>query len=188
MSAEQLRQVGTSYVDSIRACAPTIARIVDKLPGNFGSVGLIHLALPNARIIHTTRNPLDTCLSCFSLLFAEGHAYSYDLAELGRYYRGYQTLMQHWRAVLPQGVVLEVRYEDVVSDLEGQARAMVTHCGLEWEESCLAFHQTRRPVRTASMSQVRRPIYRTSVGRWQRYKDLLQPLVQALDFDLAVDR
>jgi len=183
MSAEQLRQLGTSYVDSIRACAPSAARIVNKLPGNFGSIGLIHLALPNARIIHTTRDPLDTCLSCFSLLFAGGHAYSYDLAELGRYYHGYHLLMQHWRAVLPPGVMLEVRYEDVVSDLEGQARAMVTHCGLEWEEACLAFHRTRRPVQTASMTQVRQPIYRTSIGRWHRYKDLLQPLVQALDLD-----
>jgi hypothetical protein len=95
--------------------------------------------------------------------------------------------MQHWRAVLPQGVMLEVRYEDVVSDLEGQARAMVAHCGLQWEESCLAFHQTRRAVHTASMSQVRQPIYRTSIGRWQRYKDLLQPLLQALDLNSAVD-
>jgi tetratricopeptide (TPR) repeat protein len=188
MSAEQLRQLGRSYVDSIRACAPSAARIVDKLPGNFGSVGLIHLALPNARIIHTTRHPLDTCLSCFSLLFARGQPFSYDLAELGRYYRGYHTLMQHWHAVLPQGVMLEVRYEDVVSDLEGQARAMVTHCGLEWEESCLAFHQTRRPVHTASMTQVRQPIYRTSIGRWRRYKDQLKRLIEALELDSAVDR
>jgi tetratricopeptide (TPR) repeat protein len=185
MSAEQLRQLGRSYVDRTCASVPRVARIVDKLPGNFSSVGLIHLALPNARIIHTTRDPLDTCLSCFSLLFVEGHAYSYDLAELGRYYRGYHTLMQHWRTVLPQGVMLEVRYEDVVTDLEGQARAMLTHCGLEWEESCLAFHQTSRPVHTASMIQVRQPIYRNSIGRWQRYKDLLQPLVQALDLDVA---
>jgi tetratricopeptide (TPR) repeat protein len=186
MSAEQLRQIGTSYVDRIKARAPSFARIVNKMPGNFGSVGLIHLALPNARIIHTIRDPLDTCLSCFFLLFAGGQTYSYDLAELGRYYRGYHALMQHWRAVLPEGVMLEVRYEDVVSDLEGQARAMVAHCGLEWEESCLDFHQNRRSVQTASMNQVRQPIYRTSIGRWQRYKDLLQPLVEALDLDSAV--
>jgi tetratricopeptide (TPR) repeat protein len=188
MSGEQLRRMGMSYVDSIRACAPGVARIVNKMPGNFGSVGLIHLALPNARIIHTTRDPLDTCLSCFSLLFAGGHPYSYELAELGRYYRGYHALMQHWRSVLPPDVMLEVRYEDVVTDLEGQARAMVMHCGLEWEESCLAFHKTKRPVQTASMVQVRRPIYRTSIGRWQRYKDMLQPLFQALELDSAVCR
>jgi tetratricopeptide (TPR) repeat protein len=188
MSGEQLRQLGMSYVDSTRACAPTAARIVNKMPGNFGSVGLIHLALPNARIIHTTRDPLDTCLSCFTLLFAAGHAYSYDLAELGRCYHGYRTLMQHWRSVLPEGVMLEVRYEDVVTDLEGQARAVVTHCGLQWEASCLDFHKTRRPVQTASMSQVRQPIYQTSIGRWHRYKDLLQPLIQALSPDSAVHR
>jgi tetratricopeptide (TPR) repeat protein len=187
MSGEQLRQIGTRYVGSISACAPTVARIVNKMPANFGSVGLIHLALPNARIIHTTRDPLDTCLSCFSLLFAGGHPYSYDLAELGRYYRSYHALMQHWRSLLPPHVMLEVRYEDVVTDLEGQARAMVTHCGLEWEESCLAFHKTKRPVQTASMVQVRQPIYRTSIGRWQRYKDLLQPLVQALGAKLTHD-
>jgi tetratricopeptide (TPR) repeat protein len=188
MSGEQLRQLGMSYVNSTRTCAPSTARIVNKMPGNFGSAGLIHLALPNARIIHTTRDPLDTCFSCFSLLFSGGHAYSYDLAELGRYYHGYRTLMQHWRSVLPEGVMLEVRYEDLVTDLEGQARAMVTHCGLQWEKSCLDFHKTRRPVQTASMSQVRQPIYRTSIGRGHRYKDLLQPLVQALDPDSAVHR
>ena len=183
MSGEQLRQLGCSYVDRIRASAPSAARIVNKMPANFASIGLIHLALPHARIIHTTRDPIDTCLSCFSLLFAGGHPYSYDLAELGRYYHGYHRLMQHWRAVLPAAVMLEVRYEDVVSDLEGQARAMVTHCGLEWEASCLAFHTTRRPVQTASMCQVRQPLYRTSVGRRHRYGDLLRPLLQALELD-----
>jgi tetratricopeptide (TPR) repeat protein len=183
MSSEQLRQLGMKYVDRIRARAPAAARIVDKMPANFVSIGLIHLALPNARIIHTSRDPVDTCLSCFSLLFAGGHPYSYDLAELGRYYRGYHRLMQHWRAVLPAGVMLEVRYEDVVTDLSGQARAMVRHCGLEWEEACLSFHKTRRPIQTASMYQVRQPIYRTSVGRWHRYQDLLQPLLHALDLD-----
>jgi tetratricopeptide (TPR) repeat protein len=188
MSGEQLRRLGMSYVDRIRACAPRAARIVNKMPANFGSIGLIHLALPNARIIHTSRDPIDTCLSCFSLLFAGGHPYSYDLAELGRYYRGYHTLMQHWRAVLPAGVMLEVRYEDVVTDLAGQARAMVTHCGVEWEESCLAFHQTRRPVQTASMCQVRQPLYGTSVGRRHRYKDLLEPLFHALDRDASAHR
>ena len=183
MSSEQLRQLGMSYVDRIRARAPAAARIVNKMPANFASIGLIHLVLPNARIIHTSRDPVDTCLSCFSLLFAGGHPYSYDLAELGRYYRGYHRLMQHWRAVLPAGVMLEVRYEDVVTDLSGQARAMVRHCGLKWEESCLAFHKTRRPIQTASMCQVRQPIYRTSVGRRHRYQDLLEPLLHALDLD-----
>jgi hypothetical protein len=188
MSSEQLRQLGMSYVDRIRACAPTAARIVNKMPANFGLIGLIHLALPNARIIHTSRDPIDTCLSCFSLLFAAGHPYAYDLAELGRYYHGYHRLMQHWRAVLPEGVMLEVRYEDVVADLSGQTRAMVRHCGLEWEDSCLAFHKTRRPIQTASMCQVRQQIYRTSVGRPHRYQDLLQPLVDALDLDSSVYR
>jgi tetratricopeptide (TPR) repeat protein len=187
MSGEQLRQLGLSYVDSIRGGAPTVERIVDKMPTNFRLIGFIHLALPNARIIHTSRDPIDTCLSCFSMLFARGHAYAYDLAELGRYYHGYQTLMRHWRAVLPAGVMLEVSYEDLVADLEGQTRAILTHCGLEWEESCLAFHKTRRPVQTASMSQVRQPIYQTSVGRRHRYEGLLQPLIEALNLDSTAD-
>ena len=180
MSSEQLRQLGMSYVDRIRARAPAAARIVNKMPANFASIGLIHLVLPNARIIHTSRDPVDTCLSCFSLLFAGGHPYSYDLAELGRYYRGYHRLMQHWRAVLPAGVMLEVRYEDVVSDLCGQARAMVRHCGLEWEDACRDFHDTKRTVRTASLMQVREPLYKRSIGSWRRYEKHLGPLLEAL--------
>lgn len=115
------------------------------------------------------------------MLFADHQPHTYDLAELGRYYRAYATLMDHWRSVLPEGIMLEVRYEDVVSDLEGQARRLIAHCGLEWEDRCLAFHRTQRPVHTASAAQVRQPIYRESVGRWLPYRDQLQPLLQALE-------
>jgi tetratricopeptide (TPR) repeat protein len=181
LSAEALRRLGGSYLDAIRAAAGPAKRIVDKLPLNFTFVGLIHLALPNARIIYARRDPIDTCLSCFSILFRGDQPHTYDLGDLGRYYRAFEALMQHWQRVLPEGVLLEVRYEDVVDDLEGQARRMVEHCGLEWEAACLAFHQTRRPVRTASVAQVRQPIYRSSVGRWRPYQHLLQPLLQALD-------
>ena len=180
LSAEQLRQLGKNYLEAIGAAARPAERIVDKLPLNFAFVGLIHLALPNARIIWARRDPIDTCLSCFSTLFGGDQPHTYDLGELGRYYRAFQAVMEHWRTVLPEGVVLEVRYEDVVEDLEGQARRMLRHCGLEWEEACLAFHQTQRSVRTASVVQVRRPIYRSSVGRWRPYAHLLQPLLQAL--------
>jgi tetratricopeptide (TPR) repeat protein len=180
ISAEGLRSLGGSYVE--RLCrAPTAAeRIVDKMPSNFAFVGLIHLALPHARIIHTRRDPLDTCLSCFSILFASEHAHAYDLGELGRFYRGYAGLMTHWRNVLPPGAMLDVQYEDVVDDLEGQARNIIAYCGLDWEDSCLAFHETQRSVETASARQVRQPIYRSSVGRWRSYAGLLQPLRQAL--------
>jgi hypothetical protein len=181
LPAESLRQVGAHYLNDVRALAPPAERITDKMPGNFPLLGLINLALPNARIIHMRRDPIDTCVSCFSMLFANGHPYSYDLAELGRYYRAYETLMSHWREVLPTGVMLEVRYEDVVADVEHQARQVVAHCGLPWDDRCLAFHETQRAVQTASAVQVRQPIYRTSVGRWRPYAELLRPLLRELD-------
>ena len=124
LSAQQLRQLGTSYLDAAGATAPGAERITDKMPANFSFVGLIHLALPNARIIHLRRDPVDTCLSCFSMLFAGDVPYCYDLGELDRHYRAYQALMEHWRQVLPAGVMLEVEYEEVVADIEGQARQM----------------------------------------------------------------
>jgi tetratricopeptide (TPR) repeat protein len=181
LSGGELRRLGADYLGRVRAAAPDAERIVDKMPLNFRYVGLIHLALPRARIIHTRRDPVDTCLSCFSILFAGDQPYSYDLAELGRYHAGYRALMQHWRRVLPDGVMLEVDYEDVVDDLEGQARRIVAHCGLDWQDACLAFHRTQRAVRTASVLQVRQPIYRGSVGRWRPYAHLLQPLLAALE-------
>jgi tetratricopeptide (TPR) repeat protein len=181
LSAEALRQLGGSYLNLISAAARPAERIVDKLPLNFIFVGLIHLALPNARIICTRRDPIDTCLSCYSALFGGDQPYTYDLGELGRYHRAFEALMAHWRRVLPNGVLLEVAYEDVVENLEGQVRRMLRHCGLEWEEACLAFHKTERPVQTASATQVRTPIYRTSVGRWRHQERFLQPLLQALN-------
>ena len=179
-SNDALRRLGSGYVARLRAQAPTAERIVDKMPSNFSLVGLIHLALPQARIIHVRRDPVDTCFSCFSLLFSE-QPHTYDLGELGRYYRAYAALMAHWRAVLPPGVMLEVRYEDVVADLEAQSRAILGHCGLDWEEACLSFHRIERPVTTASAWQVRQPIYRNSVGRWQPYAGALEPLLAALE-------
>ena len=164
----------------IERSAPAAAHITDKVPGNFIFAGLIHLALPDAPIIHAVRDPIDTCLSCFSKLFVAKQNHTYDLAELGRYYRHYQALMAHWRGVLPVGRILDVRYEDVVSDLEGQARRIVAHCGLDWDPRCLAFHETERPVRTASATQVRQPIYSDSVGCWRVHKSFLAPLLSEL--------
>jgi Tfp pilus assembly protein PilF len=183
MPDDQLRQLGASYVSAISALAPNAERVVDKMPMNFLFAGLIHLVLPNARIIHTRRDPLDTCLSCFSKLFTNRHQYSYDLAELGRYYRGYEMLMEHWRRVLPPGVMLEVQYEQLITDLEGEARRIVGHCGLEWDAACLSFHETERAVRTTI--QVRQPIYRSSIGRWRVYEHQLGPLIEALGVDVA---
>jgi Flp pilus assembly protein TadD len=175
-----LRQIGARYVSDIVSLAPAAVRIVNKMPSNFLFAGLIHLALPNARIIHAVRDPVDTCMSCFSKLFADGQYFTYDLAELGRYYRRYDALMQHWRQMLPPGRILDVSYENLVGDLETQARRLVAHCELEWDRRCLSFHDAERPVRTASATQVRRPIYRDAIGRAQPYAQYLEPLIAAL--------
>ena len=142
---------------------------------------MIHLALPNATIIHTVRDPVDTCLSCFSKLFVkEELSFTYSLAELGRYYRRYEELMMHWRHTLPQGRVLDVCYEDVVNDLERQAQRIIAHCGLEWDARCVAFHETERPVRTASAAQVRQPVYKCGIGRWRVPGPAVAPLLKEL--------
>ncbi|HUB15373.1 MAG TPA: sulfotransferase [Acetobacteraceae bacterium] len=181
LAAPELRQLGSDYDAALRRLAPAAARVTDKLPGNFPLAGLIHLALPNSRIIHVVRDPVDTCLSCFAQLFAENDVpCSYDLAELGRYYRAYRTLMDYWRSVLPAGVMLDVHYEALVDDFPGEARRIVTHCGLDWDDACLETQSFRRVVRTASVVQVRQPIYRSSVGRWRPDSELLQPLLTAL--------
>ena len=177
MTDDDFRDLGARYLAEIERLAPDSIRITDKMPTNFIFAGLIHLALPNAAIIHTVRDPVDTCLSCFSKLFTEGQHHTYDLAELGRYYRHYQALMAHWHRVLPPDRILDVRYEDVVADLEGQARRIIAHCGLDWDPRCLAFHQTERPVRTASAAQVRQPIYNSAVGRWRVHEEALRPLL-----------
>ncbi len=185
VSHQQIAAWGAEYVAGLRqhypaASHPGVRHITDKMPSNFFAVGLIQVMLPNAKIIHVRRNPIDTCLSCFTRLFSHGQEYSYDLAELGQYYAGYERLMQHWRTVLPEGAFFEVQYEDIVADMETQARRMITYCGLEWDAACQDFHKTRRTIRTASVTQVRQPIYNSSVGRWHHYQEHLVPLLQAL--------
>ncbi len=181
LPAERLRQAGELYVRRLSRLAPQTPHITDKLPANFIFVGFIRLILPNARIIHVKRDAMDTCVSCFSQRFRGNNVgFSYDLAELGRHYRHYLDLMEHWRQVLPAGDMLEVRYEDLVGDLEGQARRIIEYCGLGWDERCLSFHQNDRAIRTASVSQVRQPIYRSSLQRWRRYEKYLGPLIAAL--------
>jgi tetratricopeptide (TPR) repeat protein len=184
-TSDSLRELGARYLRRIVGFAPAAQRITDKALANFLFAGLINLALPNARLIHTRRDPIDTCFSAFSKLFTAAQAHTFDLAELGRYYRGYDALMAHWRRVLPDGVMLEVQYEDLVADFEPQARRIVAHCGLQWDDRCRAFHETRRAVRTASAAQVRQPIYRSAVGRWQPYAAMLTPLIEALEGDDA---
>jgi hypothetical protein len=180
LTAGQLNALGSAYLSRMATLVRDDRKFTDKMPANFNFAGLIHLALPHARIIHVGRNPLDTCLSIFATNFGDPLAFAYDLGELGRYYRAYERLMEHWRRVLPEGAMLEVRYEDVVADIEAQARRIVDYCGLEWDDACLAFHKTSRPVRTASVAQVRQPIYKTSVERWRPYERHLGPLLEAL--------
>ncbi|PWU09681.1 MAG: hypothetical protein C5B51_05800 [Terriglobia bacterium] len=175
-----LRRIGQCYLARLPVAPAGKTRIVDKLPGNFLNIGLIHLALPNARIVHTLRHPIDTCISCYSQLFAQGQYFSYDLAELGRYYRAYHRLMAHWRSVLPPSSFLDVSYENVVNDLEGEARRLISYCGLPWDDRCIKFHETARVVKTASSVQVRTPLYRSSLERWRRYEANIDPLLQEL--------
>jgi tetratricopeptide (TPR) repeat protein len=180
MSGKHFRELGARYLAGIEQLAPTASHVTDKMPTNFLYAGLIHLALPQATIIHTVRDPVDTCVSCFSRLFTEVNFQTYDLAELGRYYRHYHALMAHWHRVLPAARILDVSYEETVADLESAARRILGHCGLPWDPRCLDFHRTERVVRTASATQVRQPIYTSSVGRWRAYESSLGPLLAEL--------
>jgi tetratricopeptide (TPR) repeat protein len=182
MSAAQYRMLAEGYLRKLTALAPTAARITDKLLTNFYFVGLLHMLYPKAKFVHTLRNPVDTCLSAYSKLFKDDMPHSYDLGELGRHYRKYAQLMDHWQDVLPDGTMKTIVYEEVVNDLPGAARGLIDFLGLPWNEACLAFHESQRPVKTASVVQVRTPVYATSVGRWKRYGKSLQPLIEALDY------
>jgi tetratricopeptide (TPR) repeat protein len=166
----KLKQLGANYLDSINARLRRRARVIEKMPGNFRHAGLIHLALPNARIIHMRRGAADTCFSCFTKLFRIGHAYSFDLAELGRYDRGFAQVMAHWRGVLPTSVMIDIDYEALVADPRSQIARILDHCALPWSDSCLAL----------GAGQVRQTLHGRSIGRWQRYAAHLTPLLDAL--------
>lgn len=168
-----------AYLRRLADLSDGAQRVTNKLPGNFAFLGLIALLFPNAPIVHTRRNAIDTCLSCYVVSFAQGHAYSNDLEDLGRYWRIYDSLMDHWRAVLPRPM-LELDYEDMVAEPEATTRRLLEHCGLPWDDACLDFHRHKRPVLTASKMQVRKPIYQSSVERWRNYEAHLGPLIEAL--------
>jgi tetratricopeptide (TPR) repeat protein len=178
-AAAQLRTLGNRYIEETAPLRVGRPHFTDKLPNNFSHIGLIHAILPQAIVIDARRHPMDSCLSTFKQHFAEGQTFSYDLDDLGRYYRCYLALMDHWDAVLP-GKVLHVQYEELVRDPETNIRRLLEHCGLPFEPTCLAFHQTRRSVRTASAEQVRQPIYTSGVGYWQHFARELEPLRHAL--------
>jgi tetratricopeptide (TPR) repeat protein len=172
-------KVAEQYLASLPSLSAGKQRLVDKQTGNLFRVGVIHLSLPQAKIIHTSRDPLDTCVSCYFNVFEE-MPFSYDLTELGRHYRRYKELMDHWRAVLPECAMLDVQYEELVDDFETQTRRLIEFCGLPWNDQCLQFYSTCRPIKTASLAQVRKPIYRASLQRWRKYEAHLMPLMRAL--------
>jgi tetratricopeptide (TPR) repeat protein len=180
MTPDQFVSFGKSYIYYSRSNLPKkTQRFTDKMPANFAHVGLIHLALPNAKIIDARRHPLDVCVGNYRQLFAQGKNHAYDLNECAEYFLDYTRVMNHWDEVLP-GRVLKVQYEDVVTDLEGQARRMLEYCELPWEDACLNFHKTSRPVNTASSEQVREPIYSDAVGYWQNYEQHLADVKEIL--------
>ena len=176
---ERLRSLGARYLDETAPLRLGREHFTDKLPNNFSHVGLIHSILPRATLIDARRHPMDSCFSTFKQHFAEGQTFSYNLEHLGRYYRCYLSLMDHWDTVLP-GKVLHLQYEELVRDPETHIRRLLEHCQLPFEPACLAFHQTRRSVRTASAEQVRQPIYTSGIGYWRHFESELEPLRQAL--------
>lgn len=185
ISAPLLKEMGLEYLSQTKKLTHEkgIKYIVDKMPHNFLQIGMIKLILPNAKIIHCKRHPMDNCLSIYKNLFNSGHQYAYNQKELGQYYRLYQKLMAHWRAVLPD-LIYDISYEDLVADQEKQSRALFKFCGIPWDKKSLTFHKTNRSVTTLSSSQVRRPIYKDSVRLWRKYEDRLKELAKALRDDI----
>jgi tetratricopeptide (TPR) repeat protein len=182
LEPDRLRGYGEKYIEDTRFHRAGAPRFIDKMPNNFRHLGLIHLILPNAKIIDARREPMACCFSNFKQLFAEGQEFTYGLEEIGRYYRSYVELMAHWDATLP-GRVLRVRYEDVVADLEEQVRRILDYCELPFEETCLNFHETDRAVRTPSSEQVRQPIFTEGLEQWRHFEAFLGPLKRALASD-----
>jgi hypothetical protein len=181
--ADQRKVMGKAYIDETRIHRKGAPMFTDKMPNNFRHIGLIHLIMPNAKIIDARRYPLDCCFSMFKQLFAQGQEFSYGLAEAGSYYKGYIKLMDHWDEVLPNKI-LRVDNEDVIEDLEGQVRRMLDFLDLPYEEGCISFHKTNRSVRTASSEQVRQPINKKGMGRWKPYAKNLKPLLESIGEDL----
>jgi len=179
MSAEDFRRLGEKYLSETRSYRSGKARFIDKMPNNFRHIGLIHLMLPNAKIIDARREPMACCFGNLKQLFAKGQEFAYSVEDIARYYRTYLELMRHWDAVLP-GRVLRVQHEDLVEDLEGNVRRLLDYCGLEFERACVEFHKTERSVRTASSEQVRQPIYREGLDQWRHYEPWLGALREAL--------
>ena len=176
---DRFRELGESYLETTRIQRSNTPFFIDKMPNNFRHIGLIHLILPNSKIIDARRHPMGGCFSGFKQLFAHGQTFTYSLEDIGKYYRDYVRLMDHWDAVLP-GRVHRVQYEEMVADTENQIRTLLDYCGLEFEEQCLRFYETDRAVRTPSSEQVRKPIYKEGLEQWRHFEAYLDPLKEAL--------
>jgi len=171
--------LGRAYVDSCRPIAGDHAHFVDKMPMNFLYAGLIHLALPKAKIVHVVRDPMDTCYAVFKTLFEGAYPYSYNLDELAHYFVSYHRLMEHWEKMMP-GIMMHIRYEDLVTDTKTGTQFLFDYCELSWERQCLNFQDAKDASTTASAAQIRQPIYQSSIGRWRQYENELQTVVQIL--------
>jgi len=179
----RLKQLGEKYLAETMSHRQGAPFFIDKMPNNFRHVALIHLILPNAKIIDARREPMACCFSGYKQLFAEGQEFSYGLEDIGNYYNDYVDIMSHWDTVLPDKI-LRVQHEDVINDLQSQVERLLSFCGLDFEQSCVDFHQSKRPVRTPSSEQVRQPIYKTGMHLWKNYAAFLKPLKHTLDLGL----
>jgi tetratricopeptide (TPR) repeat protein len=175
---DDFKKIAQLYTKSVWELSPDSKWITDKMPANFLYIGMIHIAFPNAKIIHAMRDPLDTCFSCYARLFNDTMDIAYDLETLGRYYVMYRQLMAHWHQVLPEGTILDLSYEEMVADSEGQTRRILNYVGLPWDDRCLEFYKNERLVKTASLAQVNKPIYKSSVERWRHFAKHLHPLIE----------
>jgi hypothetical protein len=187
LQPEDFRKLGEQYMNETRAYRKNKLYFIDKMPNNFRHIGLIHLTMPNAKIVDVRREPMACCLSNLKQLFAAGQDFTYDIDDIARYYRSYLELMRHWDAVLP-GKVLHVCYEDVVENLEENVRRILEFCGLGFEPKCLDFYATERSIRTPSSEQVRQPIFREGLDQWRNYEPWLGPLKDSLDDALCCYR
>jgi hypothetical protein len=181
--AEVVSSLAKDYLTLLRGINPHARRVTDKMPSNFHWAGLIHLAFPRARIVHCRRNPIDTCVSIYSHSFEEMWDFASDRGDLAFYYRQYQRLMEHWRAVLPPDRFFEVDYEELTADPELLTRQLIQFCGLEWDNACLRPQDNERAVKTSSLWQARQPVYRSSVERWRNYEPWIGELRELLPND-----
>ncbi len=181
-NSQSAKTLATGYLNLLRTYSKSAERVTDKMPGNFNLLGLIHAAFPNTKIVHCRRHPIDACLSMYFQNFNDEHPYKFSLEGLVVFYEQYLRLMDHWRSVLPPGVMYEIQYEDLVEDTEGESRKLMEFLGLEWEEGQMDFFKKERPVFTCSKWQVRQPIYKTSRDRWRRYEEFIEPLLPLLKY------